>query len=48
MAKKKIFTCYGCPYYYTDKGDRYPRKHCEHVDHWKTCSAWSSSYKKGE
>ena len=23
-----IYTCYGCPYYYVDKGDRYAKKHC--------------------
>ena len=35
MAKDKIiYTCYGCPSYYTENGDRYPTKHCE-KDHFK-------------
>lgn len=35
MYKKYIYTCYGCPHFYVDKGDRYPPRHCEIVDIWK-------------
>lgn len=30
MKGKKIYTCYGCPSYYTEQGKKYPAKHCGH------------------
>lgn len=39
MGKKWVHTCYGCPEYYTEKGCRYPNRHCEYVDHWD-CPVW--------
>lgn len=35
MYKKYIYTCYGCPHFYADKGDRYRSRHCEIIDIWK-------------
>lgn len=28
MKDRPIYTCYGCCYYYADKGRKYPQKHC--------------------
>ena len=34
MKKDKIYTCYGCPSYYVEQGQKHPYKHCGE-DHWK-------------
>lgn len=39
MGKKWVHTCYGCPRYYTEKGFRYPNKHCDYTNHWD-CPVW--------
>lgn len=44
MYKKDIYTCYGCPHFYADKGDRYQSRHCEIVDIWK---CWEEIAKHG-
>lgn len=28
MKNNKIYTCYGCPYFYADKSNTYSTKHC--------------------
>ena len=28
MKDTKIYTCYGCPSYYAEEGEKYPAKHC--------------------
>lgn len=49
MAKNSVVhTCYGCEYFYTDKGDKWPRKHCPHIDHWNECEVWKSFKKESE
>ena len=39
MSRDKIYTCYGCVYYYKEEGDKYPTKHCE-KDHLKCRDYW--------
>lgn len=34
MKIGKIYTCYGCPHFYADKGNKYNVKHCGQ-DHFK-------------
>lgn len=46
MAKKFVLTCYGCCHFYTDKGDKWPRKHCDIVDHWNSCEIWKQYLNK--
>ena len=46
MSKTFVYTCYGCEHWYSDKGHRYPRKHCGIVDHWDNCEIWKSFIKK--
>lgn len=40
--KKKIYTCYGCTFYYAEDGERYPTKHCG-KDHLKCPYYWGDS-----
>lgn len=46
--KDKIYTCYGCEYYYCDKfngiREKYPTRHCEYKNH-RDC--WFKAYEKG-
>ena len=46
MSKTFVYTCYGCEHWYSDKGHRYPRKHCGIVDHLNNCKIWKSFMKK--
>ena len=46
MSKTYVHTCYGCKDWYSDKGHRYPIKHCGIVDHWNNCEIWKSFIKK--
>lgn len=43
MSKKTVYTCYGCPYYFTPKGYKdFPHKHCG-KDHTKCDYYWGKA-----
>lgn len=47
MKDNTIYTCYGCPYYYTEHGDKYPTKHCGQ-SHTKCPYYWDKGMPLGE
>lgn len=47
MKTDKIYTCYGCQYYYADKGDKYNMKHCGQ-DHFKCPYFWGTGKPLGK
>lgn len=43
MKNSAVYTCYECPYYYADRGYRYPVKHCNQ-DHIMCPYYWGEGY----